>query len=449
MLKDVERNVKKEKQKQLQEKWITLRWVSKVIDESQDEWDRLTRESLEDEKKEREIWAKKSRLKKIEEIRKRNLQKKDGIQENLQSADPPTTPKITYKNVQLEEPIPTPSPSNKSQEIYTKTVLSIATPNPTHAVSPIQTARELAMEIVEEIYNKAVVPTTPQLSNPKAKTLDQEIATLPPIYPKTRNPVFHPPHVLTGDHHLGGFDDAEHHHNIPDGGAVGKPTGNACSPVPHPPAEVTGDHHLGGLDDDEPHHNTPDGGVVGKLSRNACSPVPHPAHGLTGDHPLGGLEDDDPHHNIPHGGVVGKQPIHACSPVSHPPHEQTGDHHHGGHDDDTHHHNIPDDRVVDKTTKYACSSAIIIGKQLPVKKWKEFCKINGNYKLTEVWEYGIQTSTRMRPGCQKSRRKENIHTELGPGKRSALTRSITPIKIKKKFINKSTPKKITKISAER
>ena len=146
-----------------------------MIDESQDEWDRLTRESLEDEKKERESWAKKSRLKKIEEIRKRNLQKKDGIQENLQSADPPTTPKITHKNVQLEEPIPTLSPSYKSQEIYTKTVLPITTPHPTHAVSPIQTARELTMEIVEEIYNKAVVSTTPQTSNPKAKTPEKKL----------------------------------------------------------------------------------------------------------------------------------------------------------------------------------------------------------------------------------------------------------------------------------
>jgi hypothetical protein len=53
------------------------------------------------------------------------------------------------------------------------------------------------------------------------------------------------------------------------------------------------------------------------------------------------------------------------------------------------------------------------------------------------------------PRERNSRMQENIHTELGPGKRSAITRSITPIKIKKKFGNKSTPKKITKISAEK
>ena len=135
--------------------------------------------------------------------------------------------------------------------------------------------------------------------------------------------------------------------------------------------------------------------MVGKLSRHACSPVPHPAHGLTGDHPLGGLDDDEPHHNIPDGGVVGKQPKHACSPVPHPPHEQTGNHHLGGHDDDTHLNNIPDDRVVGKPTKHACSSAIIIG--------KKFSKLNGNYKLTEVWEYGIQISTRSGQGVRKQK----------------------------------------------
>ena len=46
---------------------------------------------------------------------------------------------------------------------------------------------------------------------------------------------------------------------------------------------------------------------------------------------------------------------------------------------------------------------------------------------------------------KKERKEENIHTEFRSMQRSAvkITRSITPIKIKKKFINKSSPKTIT------
>ena len=162
-----------------------------------------------------------------------------------------------------------------------------------------------------------------------------------------------------------------HQHSTQDGRVIGKPKLKSSStlppiypqkenPVPHPPLELTRHHHIWGLDDAENHHNIPDGGVVGKPPRHACSPVPNLPHELTGDHHLGGHDDDEPHHNIPDGEVVGKPPKHACSPVPHPPHEQTGNHHLGGHDDDTHLNNIPDDRVVGKPTKHACSSAIII-----------------------------------------------------------------------------------------
>ena len=67
------------KQRRLQEAWENIRWISRYIEENQEQWE-LGRMEREEERKEKiREWEKAGRMRKIELIREREKEKKKGI----------------------------------------------------------------------------------------------------------------------------------------------------------------------------------------------------------------------------------------------------------------------------------------------------------------------------------------------------------------------------------
>ena len=113
-LKEILKIEKKEKKKQLQEKWLTLRWITTLIDENSDEWDKNRKERVENERKEKEEWQKQTRLEKIRNI-KQNILLKKKITQNRQELVTSTTP---AKEMEPEDtPSHRPPPQGEAEDL--------------------------------------------------------------------------------------------------------------------------------------------------------------------------------------------------------------------------------------------------------------------------------------------------------------------------------------------
>ena len=69
--KEAEEKEKAEKEKQLNQRFCMLRWITSYIEENQERWDKIQKEKEKEIEKDLEAWNKAKRLEKIKELKKK------------------------------------------------------------------------------------------------------------------------------------------------------------------------------------------------------------------------------------------------------------------------------------------------------------------------------------------------------------------------------------------